>query len=227
MTPTEFHEQVRALYSLPGEKSGVEEALTLGPEQILSQILFMGDIAQIVRDAGSSMTIGGTWNSSFLLYLLGVTESAPLPADLDAGGFELCPVSLFGTGKPLLSADIRVSPELIPILEKGCMQRYGRNLLELRPMARMSSSEEHTMAVIHGYFEEMCQREDADALRQNGLFYYMVSRYSNRTLQSPSLHWVYLLPRRPPASALPAEQRRGADLPPPDSERPARCSPGR
>lgn len=268
MPPAEFHQQVRALYSLPGEKSGVEEALTLGPEQILSQIelirplyellsentgkfeayqqerlhieakdalirkyganpvagirerfdweldrvgvlhmasqiLFIGDIAQIVRDAGSSMTIGGTWNSSFLLYLLGVTETDPLPADLDAGGFDLCPVSLFGTGKPLLSADIRVSPELIPILEKGCMQRYGRNFLELRPMSRMSSSEEHTMAVIHGYFEEMCQREDADALRQNGLFYYMVSRYSNRTLQSPSLHWIYLLPKEAALSLLP------------------------
>ncbi len=268
MTPTEFHEQVRALYSLPGEKSGVEESLTLGPEQILSQIepirplyellsentgkfescqqellrteaeqaliwkygtdpaaeirarlnwelkrvetlhiasqiLFMSDIAQIARDAGSIMTIGGTWNSSFLLYLLDVTETDPLPLDLDAGGFDLCPVSLFSTGKPLLCADIRVSPELISMLEKGCAQRYGRRLLEVKPMSRMSSSEEHTMAVIHGYFEEMCRREEVETLSQNVFFYHTVGCYSNRTLQSPSFHWIYLLPKKADFSLLP------------------------
>lgn len=267
MIPAEFHEQVRALYALPGEKSGVEEALTHGPEQILrqiepirplhellgenagrsescqqerlrteaeqalvrkygadpadgirdrlnwelervealhmaGQILFMRDIAQIARDAGSSMTIGGSWNSSFLLYLLGVTETNPLPADLDADGVDLCPVSLLGTGKRLLSADLRVSPEVIPLLKKGCAQRYGKRLLALKPLSRMSDSEEHTTAVIRGYFEELCQ-EEAEALRQNRLFSHTVRCHSSRTLQSPSLHWIYLLPEEPDFSLLP------------------------
>lgn len=266
--PAEFHEHIRTLYSLPGEKSGIEEALTHGPVQILnqieaipplhellgkntskfeacqqerlrteaenaliqkygtnpsdgirerfhwelervealhmaSQILFMMDIAQIVRDAGSSMTISGTWNSSFLLYLLGVTEINPLLAGLDAEGFGLCPISLLGTGKPLLSADIRVSPELIPVLEKCCAHRYGRRLLELKSMSRMSSSEEHTTAVIRRYFEELGQDSDVEFLQQNGLFYHTVSRHSSRTSQTPSIHWLYLLSKEVDSILLP------------------------
>ena len=267
-TPAEFYEQMRQLYSLPGEKDGIEDALTHGPVQILnqiesipplhellrettgqlgsyqqerlrieaedvliqkygtapaagirdrfnweleriealhmaSQILFMRDIAQIVLDTGSSMTIGGTWNSSFLLYLLGVTETDPLSADPDTKGSDLCPVSLLGTGKPLLSADIRVSPELIPILEKSCAHRYGRRLLEVNAMSRMSSSEEHTTAVIRRYFEELGQDSDVEFLQQNGLFYHTVSRHSSRMSQTPSLHWLYLLPKEVDPTFLP------------------------
>lgn len=268
ISPAEFQEQIRALYSLPAEKNVVEEALALGPKQILnqieplpplhkllsentgkfesfqqerlrteaedalvrkygmapssgirerfnweldrveslhmaSQILFMGDIAQIIRNAGSSMTIGGIWNSSFLLYLLDVTEINPLSKDLDAKGFDLCPASLFSTGKPLLSADIRMSPDLIPILEKTVTQHHRGKLLELKPMSRMSNSEEHTTAVIRGYFEELGQKDDIEFLKENGLFYHTVSRYSSRILQSPSLHWIYLLPEETDFSLLP------------------------
>ena len=70
-------------------------------------------------------------------------------------------------------------------------------------MSRMSSSEEHTTAVIRRYFEELGQDSDVEFLQQNGLFYHTVSRHSNRMSQTPSLHWLYLLPKEVDPTFLP------------------------
>ena len=54
MKPQELEEQFRALYFLPGEKDGVKEAFTSGPEQILSQIEEMTPLCKqlcVNRDA--------------------------------------------------------------------------------------------------------------------------------------------------------------------------------
>lgn len=259
MKPQELEEQFRALYFLPGEKDGVEEAFTSGPEQILSQIeemtplckqlcvnrdafelwqqdvlrieaektlnqkygehpareikkrleweleracslkmagqiLFMQTVAQIVQDIGGSMTIAGNCGSSFLLYLLGVVELNPLPTGLDRSGLDLCPVSLLGLGKSLSSADIRISPELIPRIKERCAQIYGNRLVEQKVMMRAFDTEEHSIAIANEYLEEACQKDIAQSLRDSRTFYYAVSRHGSRELLDSSIRRICLFP---------------------------------
>lgn len=80
-----------------------------------STIRLLREIRAALADEDRSMLIAGTWNSSFLLYILGITNIDPLPKSLSDSGYDLCPVPLFCTGDNLLSIEIRVSADSVSI----------------------------------------------------------------------------------------------------------------
>lgn len=161
---------------------------------LAGQILFMRTITQIVQDAGGSITIAGDWGSSFLLYLLDVIELNPLSPDLDRSGWNLCPVSLLGQGKSLFSADIRISPELLPMVKARCAQIYGNQLVEQKVMMRAFDTDENSISIANEYLEEGCDKDIAESLRDSELFYHTVSRYCSRELLDSSIRRICLFP---------------------------------
>lgn len=268
LSPEKLIRQFRALYVLPGEQQGLEQALVQGQKQILEQIsplkplrdllnenaevaeqnrqkelraqaeealfrkygkhpedaiakrfywelewvehlnmagqiLLMQEIAGSVRELGSRLSIAGPWNSSFLLYLLGITELNPLPPELDPQGFDLCPASLLETEKPLLSAEMRLPAECISAVREKVKQKYGTLALTISRAMRESRPEEELQSLIDQYFKDCCSPETAEALRANGEFYFKVMHHSGGIRVNPTISWLYLLPKAANPSELP------------------------
>ena len=268
LSPEEVAKQFRALYVLPGERQGLEQALSQGQAQVMAQIepleplrhllnqnaevaelerqkwlrakaeaallrkygdqpalgivqrfnwelerleqlgmagqiLLMQEITKVVHKAGGRVSIAGTWNSSFLLYLLDITELNPLPTELDPNGLDLCPVSLLGTGKPLLSTDMRLSENLIPLIREKVTQKYGRQFLQIEHMVREMGSEAEVCDLIERYLNDCCPKETAEILKEDGSFYYITGHNSNRVQCHSPFTSLYLLPEAADTAALP------------------------
>lgn len=268
LPPEEVAEQFRALYILPGEQQGLEQALSLGQAQVMEQlkpleplrqllnqnaetaemerqkwlrpqveaallrkygdhpaadivrrfnwelqrleqlgmagqILLMQEITKAAREAGGRVSIAGTWNSSFLLYLLEITEVNPLPTELDPNGLDLCPVSLLGTGKPLLSADMRLPEKLIPLVREKATQWHGRQLLQIERAIRETRPETEVCALIERYLNDCCPKETAEILKEDGSFYYAAEHNSRRVQCNSPITSLYLLPEAADPSTLP------------------------
>lgn len=167
------------------------------------QILLMEQSVKAVHEAGGRASIAGTWNSSFLLYLLEITNLNPLPAELDPAGLDLCPVSLLEAEKPLLSADIRLSERFIPLVKEKVAEQYGRKLLQIGCTTREPKPEAELHALIEQYLEACCPKETAEMLRKDGSFYYTVNHYSDRLERDTSVAALQLLPETADPSALP------------------------
>lgn len=167
------------------------------------QILLMQEIVKTAREAGGRVSIAGTWNSSFLLYLLEITELNPLPQELEPNGLDLCPVSLLGTEKALLSADLRLPDEAIPLVRERVVKQHGNQLLQNQWMVREPRAEDEINALIEQYLTDCCSKETAKALREDGAFYYTVRGHSGRMEMDAILSSLYLLPEVPDPSALP------------------------
>lgn len=170
------------------------------------QILLMQKITNAVHEAGGRVSIAGTWNSSFLLYLMDITELNPLPPELDSDGLDLCPVSLLGTKKPLLSADIHLPEECIPLVREKVTQQYGKQLLQIEHATIKPRSEAELQVLVEQYLDDCCTKETAELLREDGSFYYEVSRHSGRMQCDFSFTSIYLLPKTVDISALPVTQ---------------------
>ena len=268
LPPEKLTKRFRALYVLPGEGKGMEQALSQGPAQIMEQIepleplrhllsrnvetveherqkqfrimaemalqqrygehpapgivrrfnwelerfeqlgmagqiQLMQEIVKTAREAGGRVSIAGTWNSSFLLYLLEITELNPLPQELEPNGLDLCPVSLLGTEKALLSADLRLPGELIPLVKERAAKQYGNKLLQIRRMVRGTRTEDEVKTLIEQYLMDCCSKETAEVLREDGAFYYAVHGYSGRMQMAPFFTSLHLLPEAADPSALP------------------------
>ena len=268
LSPKEVAEQFRALYVLPGERQGLEQALSQGQAQVMEQIepleplrhllnqnaeaaeverqkwlrpqaeaallrkygehpapgivqrfnwelermeqlgmagqiLLMQEITKVVREAGGRVSIAGTWNSSFLLYLLDITEVNPLPTELEPNGLDLCPVSLLGTGKPLLSADMRLSENFISLAREKVTQKYKRQFLQIEHVMREMGSEAEVGDLIERYLNDCCPKETAELLRGDDSFYYITGHNSRRVQCHSPITSLYLLPEAADPSALP------------------------
>lgn len=268
LPPEEVAEQFRALYVLPGERQGLEQALFQGQAQVMEQleplkplrrllsqnaetaemerqkwlrvqveaallrkygdhpasdivrrfnwelerleqlgmagqILLMQEITKVVREVGGRVSIAGTWNSSFLLYLLEITEVNPLPTELAPNGLDLCPVSLLGTGKPLLSADMRLPEKLIPLVREKATQWHGRQLLQIERAIRETRPETEVCALIERYLNDCCPKETAEILKEDGSFYYAAEHNSRRVQSNSPITSLYLLPEAADPSTLP------------------------
>lgn len=167
------------------------------------QILLMKEIVKAVRETGGRISIAGPWNSSFVLYLMDITELNPLPSELSPNGLDLCPVSLLGTGKPLLSADMRLSEKLIPLVREKATQWHGRQLLQIERVIREIRPETEVCALIERYLNDCCPKVTAEILKEDGSFYY-AAEYNSRRVQCNSLITsLYLLPEAADPSTLP------------------------
>ena len=167
------------------------------------QVLLMQEIVQTAHEAGGRVSIAGTWNSSFLLSLLEITELNPLPPELDPNGFDLCPVALLGTKEGLLSADLRLPGEVIPLVRERAAKQHGNQLLQIQRMVRAPRAEDEINALIEQYLTDCCSKETAEALREDGAFYYAVRGHSGRMEMAPVLSSLHLLPETADPSALP------------------------
>ena len=268
LPPDEVAEQFRALYVLPGERQGLEQALSQGQAWVMEQIapleplqhllnqnaeaaemerqkwlrsqseaallreygaspapgivqrfnwelerlaqlgmagqvLLMQEIAKGTREAGGQASIAGPWNSSFLLYLLEITALNPLPTALDPNGLDLCPVSLLETGRPLLSAEMRLSEHCIPWVREKVTQKYGMQFLQMEHVMGGTGAEGEVSALIEGYLNDCCPKETAESLRDTGSFYDAVRYHSGRKPWASELTSLYLLPEAADPSALP------------------------
>lgn len=157
----------------------------------------------MVREAGGRVSIAGTWNSSFLLYLLDITEVNPLPTELEPNGLDLCPVSLLGTGKPLLSADMRLSENFISLAREKVTQKYKRQFLQIEHVMREMGSEAEVGDLIERYLNDCCPKETAEILKEDGSFYYITGHNSSRVPCHSPITSLYLLPEAADPSALP------------------------
>ena len=167
-------------------------------------IRLLREIRAALADEGRSMLIAGTWNSSFLLYLLGITNIDPLPKCLSDNGYDLCPVPLFCTGDNLLSIEIRVSADSVSIVKERLASLCGEKMVEVCPTDRRVEDDELLTEIVDRYFQEWCDPEEQKALREDGLFSWRITHEANEVQvrgAMPLLCWI------PDAEHLPIIQR--------------------
>lgn len=167
-------------------------------------IRLLREIRAALADEGRSMLIAGTWNSSFLLYLLGITNIDPLPKCLSDNGYALCPVPLFCTGDNLLSIEIRVSADSVSIVKERLASLCGEKMVEVCPTDRRVKDDELLTEIVDRYFQEWCDPEEQKALREDGLFSWRITHEANEVQvrgAMPLLCWI------PDAEHLPIIQR--------------------
>lgn len=167
-------------------------------------IRLLREIRAALADEGRSMLIAGTWNSSFLLYILGITNIDPLPKCLSDSGYDLCPVSLFCTGDNLLSIEIRVSADSVSIVKERLASLCGEEMVEVCPTDRRVEDDELLTEIMDRYFLERCDPEEQNALREDGLFSWRITHEANEVQvrgAMPLLCWI------PDAEHLPTIRR--------------------
>lgn len=156
-------------------------------------ICLLQEIRAALTDKGRSMMIAGTWNSSFLLYLLGIINIDPLPKSLSDSGCDLCPASLFCTGDDLLSVEIRVSEDSVPIVKERLASVYGEEMVAVCPTNRLVEDDELLNEIIECYFGERCDPEEQKALREDGSFFWHITHGASEEQvrgAMPLLCWV-------------------------------------
>ena len=156
-------------------------------------IRLLREIRAALADEGRYMLIAGTWNSSFLLYLLGITNIDPLPKCLSDNGNDLCPVPLFCTGDNLLSIEIRVSADSVSIVKERLASLCGEEMVEVSPTNRRVEDDELLTEIMDRYFLERCDPEEQKALREDGSFFWRITHEANEVQvrdAMPLLCWV-------------------------------------
>ena len=150
-----------------------------------------------VHEAGGETFIGGTWGSSFLVYLLGITELNPLPPELDSEGFDLCPMSLLGTDKPQTFAEIHLPGKLIPLIKEKTEQLYGKRMMELYCAAINLEDAVETQDTLNQCYPPT----ELEAL---GAFCQEIRQHREPVSYNPDWPWLYLVPEEKNLSAIPA-----------------------
>ena len=156
-------------------------------------IRILQDIRAALGEKGGSMLIAGTWNSSFLLYLLGVTDFDPLPVELSDEGYNLCCAPLFCVGDDLLSAEIRLSEGSASSVKERLATIYGDEIVEVSATNRMSESEALVEEIIDRYFLENRNPEVRNALRKDGSFWWNISHESSEVQLPGSMPLLCLI----------------------------------
>ena len=146
---------------------------------------------------GCRMQLMGTWNSSFLLYLLGILELNPL----DGPGRV---PTLFFVKDQLHCPEIRIPPQVRKAVIEMLNRLYGSHLLLLRPCMRLRETDQATQEIMEGYLRTADQELRAQ-LAGNELFENRIAYGRGRIVPSALSKFV-IVPQEEKRDLLPLTQ---------------------
>ena len=157
-------------------------------------IQLMQEIRAVLPIKQYPMFLAGTWNSYFILYLLGITSINPLPCTISTCGQDLLYLPAEISGKSsLLSVEIRLPQSGFQIAIDHLTQCWGNNLTRLHYKNRSIEDVQLADSIANQYLEE-CNDDDSARLKTNGLFYSRILSNGETAPKNSSLYRLFLLP---------------------------------